>query len=134
MDVDLGGRNWGVNFGCWRLIDGLTRNMEVNPAMNVDPIDLAAAAVLACGADATLRRTSAAALWGWIKHWPPEPEVAVATCRRPHGIRTIRTTTLTRADIRTHHGIPTVRITWDRVHGRSTKQEAQRLHRILKAR
>jgi hypothetical protein len=32
------------------------------------------------------------------------------------------------------NGTPTVRITWDRVHGRSTTEEAERLHRILAAR
>jgi hypothetical protein len=54
------------------------------------PIDLAAAAVLACGKGAVLSDFSAAALWGFVKGWPEQPEVSVPRDRRPIGIRTRR--------------------------------------------
>jgi hypothetical protein len=60
---------------------------------------LAMAAVLACGESAALSHDSAAALWG-IRRWPTVPEVTAATEKRRPGIRTHRTQTLTRKDIR----------------------------------
>lgn len=64
----------------------------------------AMAAVLACGDGALLSHDSAAALWG-VRIWPACPEVTVATEKRRPGIRTHRTQTLTRADIRRRHNI-----------------------------
>lgn len=67
-------------------------------------IALAMAAVLACGEDATLSHDSAAAVWG-VRTWPATPEVSVTSEKRRPGIRTHRTQTLTRSDIRRHHNI-----------------------------
>jgi hypothetical protein len=65
----------------------------------------AAAAVLACGPDAVLSHDSAAALWG-LRRWPPRPEVTSPGERRRPEIRTHRSHTLTRADIRRRDEIP----------------------------
>lgn len=65
----------------------------------VEPVARAAAAVLACGDGAVVSHESAAALWGF-RRWPRTPEVTVLTDRRPPGVRTHRSTTLTRADVR----------------------------------
>ena len=67
-------------------------------------IATAMAAVLACGDQAILSHDSAAALWG-IRIWPRQPEVSAPTEKRRPGIRTHRTTTLTRQDIRRHRNI-----------------------------
>jgi hypothetical protein len=64
----------------------------------------AMAAVLACGDQAILSHDSAAALWG-VRTWPTRPEVTAPHQRRRKGIRTHRTQTLTRQDIRRHHNI-----------------------------
>jgi hypothetical protein len=72
----------------------------------VEPVALAAAAVLACGDGAVLSHDSAAALWGF-RRWPRTPEVIVLTDRRPPGVRAHRSTTLTRTEIRTQLGIRT---------------------------
>ena len=64
----------------------------------------AMAAVLACGPDAVLSHDSAAALWG-IRTWPAAPEVTAPHDRRRPGIRTHRTHTLTRKDIRRHRNL-----------------------------
>lgn len=72
----------------------------------VEPVALAAAAVLACGDGAVLSHDSAAALWG-VRRWPSRPEVTVARDRRPPGVRTHRSTTLTGSDIRRQLGIRT---------------------------
>jgi hypothetical protein len=64
----------------------------------------AMAAVLACGDQALLSHDSAAALWG-VRTWPAQPEVTAPHDRRRPGIRTHRTETLTRKDIRRHHNI-----------------------------
>jgi hypothetical protein len=71
----------------------------------IDPPARAAAAVLACGPDALLSHSWAAALWGIRKDWPGLPEVTVPGDRRPKGICVHRSTTLTRADKRIHLGI-----------------------------
>jgi very-short-patch-repair endonuclease len=68
------------------------------------PLALAAAAVLACGEGAALSHASAAALWD-LGPWPSRPEVTCPQRRRP-GIRTHRSTTLTRAEIARRHNIP----------------------------
>lgn len=70
------------------------------------PIGLAAAAVLACGKGAVLSDFSAAALWGFLKRWPRQPEVSVTRKRRPTGIRVHRRATLTRAEKTRQLGIP----------------------------
>ena len=67
-------------------------------------IALAAAAVLACGDQAVLSHDSAAALWG-VRRWPSLPEVTAPHDRRRPGIRTHRTETLTRKDIRRHSNL-----------------------------
>jgi very-short-patch-repair endonuclease len=68
------------------------------------PIARAAAAVLACGPDATLSHFSAASLWGIIKGWSFPLEVSCPSRRSPAGIRTHRAV-LDRRDIRYHYGI-----------------------------
>jgi Transcriptional regulator, AbiEi antitoxin len=72
----------------------------------VEPVALAAAAVLASGDGAVPSHESAAALWGF-RRWPRLPEVTVLTDRRPPGVRTHRSKTLTRVEIRTELGIRT---------------------------
>jgi hypothetical protein len=70
------------------------------------PIDLAAAAVLACGPGGLLSDLSAAALWGYLKRWPQQPEVSASRqCRRP-GMRVRRRPSLPRAEKTRHLGIP----------------------------
>jgi hypothetical protein len=64
----------------------------------------AMAAVLACGPDAVLSHDSAAALWG-VRKWPSRPEVTAPHDRRRPGIRSHRTTTLIRKDIRRRSNI-----------------------------
>ncbi len=68
------------------------------------PLAVAMAAVLACGPDAVLSHDSAAALWG-VRTWPSLPEVTAPHCRRRNGIRSHRTATLTRRDIRRHRNL-----------------------------
>jgi hypothetical protein len=68
-------------------------------------IERSAAAVLACGAGALLSHTSALALWGFAKEWPPQPHVTVPGDRRPRHIVVHRSAVLTRADRRTQLGI-----------------------------
>jgi Transcriptional regulator, AbiEi antitoxin len=70
------------------------------------PIDLAAAAVLACGKGAVLSDFSAAALWGFVKRWPEQPEVTVVRERRPAGIRVHRRQGLPRKEKTRQLGIP----------------------------
>lgn len=67
-------------------------------------IAVAMAAVLACGPDAVLSHDSAAALWG-VRTWPTQPELTAPHQRRRGGIRTHRSKTLTRTDIRRHRNI-----------------------------
>jgi hypothetical protein len=69
------------------------------------PIERASAAVLACGRLAVLSHHAAAALWGFVKYWPQIFDVTAPVDRRPPGIRTHRSTALTRADRRHHMGI-----------------------------
>ncbi len=70
------------------------------------PIELAAAAVLACGGGAALSDFSAAALWGFVRGWPEQPEVSVARERRPRGIRIHRRRDLLRQEKTRQLGIP----------------------------
>ncbi len=70
------------------------------------PHERASAAVLACGPGAALSHYAALVLWGFIKPWPPSFEVTVTSDRRPTGIIVHRSRTLTRRDLRRHHGIP----------------------------
>ncbi len=62
------------------------------------------AAVLACGPDACLSHDSAAALWG-VRTWPRQPEVSALKEKRRPGIRTHRTHTLTRNQVRRHSNL-----------------------------
>ena len=64
----------------------------------------AEAAVLACGPRTALSHDSAAALWG-LRKWPRIPEVSSALHRRRLGIRSHRTTTLTRGEVTIRKGI-----------------------------
>jgi hypothetical protein len=68
------------------------------------PLAIAMAAVLACGPDAVLSHDSAAALWG-VRIWPAQPEVTVTREKRRPGIRSHRSQTLTRHDIRRHRNL-----------------------------
>jgi hypothetical protein len=70
------------------------------------PIDLAAAAVLACGPGAVLSDFSAAAVWGFVKRWPGQPQVSVTRERRPRGIRVHRRLDLPQAEKTREKGIP----------------------------
>jgi very-short-patch-repair endonuclease len=65
---------------------------------------IADAAVMACGPRAALSHDSAAALWG-LRQWPPVPEISSALKHCRPGIRSHLTTTLSRGDITTRHGI-----------------------------
>jgi hypothetical protein len=69
------------------------------------PTALAHAAVLACGPEAVLSHNSAAALWG-LRRWPSQPEVMAPARRTRPGLRTHRTSTLSRRDVTTNFGIP----------------------------
>lgn len=69
------------------------------------PMDRSMAAVLACGPGAVLSHGSAAALWGFFKHWDEPFEVTIARNRRPKNIRVHRCR-LTPADTRRQLGIP----------------------------
>jgi len=70
------------------------------------PVALAMAAVLACGDQAALSHGSAAALWGFAKHWgrPFEVTIAGSERRRP-GIKIHRSRVLARRDITRQLGI-----------------------------
>jgi hypothetical protein len=70
------------------------------------PLQRAAAAVLACGRHAALGASSAMTLYGVWRRWDTPFEVVVLKGDpRPQGIRVHRSRTLTRREIRTHHGI-----------------------------
>lgn len=58
------------------------------------PLDRAAAAVLACGPQAVLSHSSAAALWGFARRWQEPFEVTVPGDRRPRQIRVHRSQAL----------------------------------------
>lgn len=66
------------------------------------------AAVLRCGAGATLSHRSAAVLWRILERWrgPIDVSLGAAVSRRPSGIAVHRTRTLTDQDVITHEGIP----------------------------
>lgn len=70
------------------------------------PLDRAKGALLACGPEAALSHSSAAALWGFEKNWLVPFEVVVPGDRRRRGIRVHRLH-LTDVDIRTHLGVRT---------------------------
>ena len=71
----------------------------------IEAVAIAAAAWLACGPDAALSHETAAALWGFRKRWPREPEISSAGAHRRVGIRHHQTRTLTAKDVRTHRGL-----------------------------
>jgi len=64
----------------------------------------AEAAVMACGERSVLSHGSAAALFG-LRKWPRIPEISSPLRRDHKGIRSHRTTTLTRADVTIRDGI-----------------------------
>ena len=66
----------------------------------------AMAAVLACGAGAALSHRSAGALWAITPPWRGPVDVTAPGRRRHPGLTTHRSSTLTRADITRHYGIP----------------------------
>ncbi len=70
-----------------------------------NPIDRAAGAILASGPRAALSHTSAATLWGWLRPWETPFHVTAPTRHRRAGIIVHLSTSLTRADFRTHLGI-----------------------------
>lgn len=70
-----------------------------------NPVERAAAAVLACGERAALSHGSAMALWGFWKRWDEPFEVSVVGDRRPRGVRTHRVAGLLRRDVGVHMGI-----------------------------
>jgi hypothetical protein len=70
-----------------------------------DPIQWAAAAVMACGERAMLGHGSAMTLWGLWKHWDRPFEVTVAGDRRLKDIRIHAVTNLLRRDVHVHRGI-----------------------------
>jgi hypothetical protein len=71
------------------------------------PVQRAAAAVLACGPGAALSHGSAMVLWRFWKRWDTPFEVSTTRDRRPPGISVHHSTTLTRRDTVSHHGIRT---------------------------
>ncbi|HET9104711.1 MAG TPA: type IV toxin-antitoxin system AbiEi family antitoxin domain-containing protein [Solirubrobacteraceae bacterium] len=74
----------------------------------LEPIALAAAAVLAGGPRAALCHGSSAALWDLGRRdWPDPPHVAIPTDRRQPGIRWHRISTLHPHELRVHKGIRT---------------------------
>jgi very-short-patch-repair endonuclease len=119
----LAGRQCG-HVARWQLLElGLTPNdisyrlrigrlHLVNPGVYAvghrrrAPVELAAAAVLACGPGAVLSDFSAAALWGFVKRWPEQPEISVARKRRPRGIQVHRRPDLPRREKTREKGIP----------------------------
>ncbi|MBV9837101.1 MAG: type IV toxin-antitoxin system AbiEi family antitoxin domain-containing protein, partial [Solirubrobacterales bacterium] len=69
-------------------------------------LELASAALLACGPAAALSHSSAMALWGFWKQWPRPLEVTIVTGdRRPKGIRVHHSGGLSRRDLRKRHGL-----------------------------
>jgi very-short-patch-repair endonuclease len=71
-----------------------------------NPVDCAAAAVLACGRGAVLSHGSAASLWGLNHGWELPYEITVTNGHRPRdGITTHRVRVLERSEVRTQLGI-----------------------------
>ena len=69
-------------------------------------LELASAALLACGPAAALSHSSAMALWGLWTQWPRPLEVTIVTGdRRPKGIRVHHPGGLSRRDLRKRHGL-----------------------------
>jgi hypothetical protein len=92
------------------------------------PIARADAAVLACGERTALSHDSAAALYR-LRRWPRVPEVSSPRRFRITGIRSHRTTTLTRRDVTVRDGIPvtTVARTTADIASRLTDTQLERL-------
>jgi hypothetical protein len=75
------------------------------PAVN--PLERAAAAVLACGDHAALSHASAMTHWGFWRYWDEPFEVTLPRGqRRPKGIRIHRSSILEPDDVTEHHEIP----------------------------
>ncbi|MGH2882224.1 MAG: hypothetical protein ACRDPA_05900, partial [Solirubrobacteraceae bacterium] len=73
--------------------------------VNRTPVARAMAAVLACGEQAALSHGSAAALWGFARHWDMPFEVTAPAMRKRPGIKIHRSRVLTRRDITRQLGI-----------------------------
>lgn len=71
------------------------------------PLERAAAAVLACGPTAALSHESAIVLWQIWRRWPGTPEVSVTRHRRPRGIAVHQPRSLSHHEITSHRGIRT---------------------------
>lgn len=78
----------------------------IGPRRNA-PVSRAAAAVLACGADAVLSHASAASLWGFLPRWSFPLEVTAKDRRERPGILTHRCPSLQPRDVTRQHGVPT---------------------------
>jgi hypothetical protein len=72
-----------------------------------DPLQWAAAAVLACGDRAMLSHGSAMTLWGLWQRWDAPFQLTVVGDRRLKGVRIHRVTNLLNRDVRTHNRIRT---------------------------
>ena len=70
-----------------------------------EPLELAAAAVLACGPNAALSHHSALTIWELSRGWPRTVQVTVPTQRRRPGIVVHRARSLAPRDVRTQQGI-----------------------------
>jgi Transcriptional regulator, AbiEi antitoxin len=70
-----------------------------------DPLQWAAAAVLACGDRAMLSHSSAMTLWGLWKRWDRPFDVTVAGDRRLKDVRIHYATNLLKRDVRTEGGV-----------------------------
>jgi hypothetical protein len=71
------------------------------------PLELASAAVLACGAGAALSHFSALALWGLRNRWPRTPEVASLHDHRPAGIEMHKLSSFAPRELTIQRGIRT---------------------------
>jgi predicted transcriptional regulator of viral defense system len=74
-----------------------------NPART--QLELAAAAVLACGPGAAVSHGSALGPWGFARGWAPSLHVTVPGDRDPAGVRVHRSRTLSPRNVRTRLGI-----------------------------
>lgn len=71
------------------------------------PLQLAHAAVLACGEGSLVAEESALALWGFVRHWPATPRVLTPHNRHSRGIIAHRSRTLD-GDGTVQRGVPVV--------------------------
>ncbi len=71
------------------------------------PLQVAHAAVLACGEGTFVDEGSALALWGYLRHWPSTPRVITPNHRHPRGIIVHRSRTL-EGEATIQRGVPVV--------------------------